>query len=196
MNALWWLYAVLLGAALANIVLSLTLQVKGQLVGRLRIHVPTLLWGLFIAILAMQVWIASVYEQTSVQEVSLLQLTAFLWVPLSTLVMSVLLGEQWWESDASGEALTAEEQFPRVIRAVLLVLFVMIGVNLAHQALSGSFTLDADRAFQALLALVAAVGLSNRRVRESIALPVVALAVLVAYLATVFGTVGVSPAGV
>lgn len=196
MNALWWLYAVLLGAAVANMVVSLTLQVKAHLVSGVRVHAPTLLWGLFISILAMQVWIASVYAQESVQEISLLELVAFLWVPLSTLVMSVLLGEQWWESSTAGTALTAHEQFPRVIRAVLLVLLVLIIVNLLHQALTESFALDLDRAFQGALAIVAAVGLLSRRLRESVVLPVIALGVLVAYLVTVFGTVGVSPAGV
>lgn len=196
MSALWWLYAVLLGAALANLAVSLTLQVKAHLLGRMRLHLPTFLWGVFLSLLAVQVWIASVYEQATVQEIPLLELAAFLWVPVSTLVMSVLLGEQWWESDASGQALTSAEQFPRVIRAVLWVLLAMIVVNLVHQAFTGRLEADLDRLFQVLLALSAVIGLVNRRWRESTVLPAVALAVLVAYLALVFGTVGISPAGI
>lgn len=196
MNALWWLYAVLLGAALANIVMSLTLQVKGRLVARIPVHLPSFLWGIVIALLAIQVWVASVYEQESTTEVNVLELAAFLWVPLSTLVMSVLLGEQWWESRAAGQAMTAQEQFPRIIGAVLWVFVVLIAVNLVHQAFSGSLQADLDRLFQLLLGLVAAAGLLSRRLRESVSLAVVAVVVLTAYLVLVYGTVGVSPLGI
>lgn len=196
MNALWWLYAVLLGAALANIVMSLTLQVKSRLVARIPVHLPSLLWGIVIALLASQVWVASVYEQESTTEVTVLELAAFLWVPLSTLVMSVLLGEQWWESRAAGDPMTAREQFPRIIGAVLWVFVVLIVVNLVHQAFSGSLQADLDRLFQVLLGLVAVAGLLSRRLRESAWLAVMAVAVLTAYLVMVYGTVGTSPLGI
>ena len=195
MNALWWLYAVVLGAALANITITLTLAVKSRLVTGSPVHVPTFLWGLFFALLSMQAWIASVGYQFSLAEVTVLEALALLWVPLSILVSSVFLGEHWWES-STDDSPSAAEQFPRVIAAVLWVFVVMVIVNEVLRAERGDLVVDIDLFFPGTMALLAACGIVIRRWRDGWALPGLMLVLLISYTALGYSTVGVSPAGI
>lgn len=195
MNALWWLYAVVLGAALANITITLTLAVKARLVTGSHVHLPTFLWGLFFALLAMQVWIASVVYQDSLTEVTVIEALALLWVPLSILISSVFLGEHWWDSSIT-ESPSAAEQFPRVITAVLWVLVFMVVVNELQRAARGDLLVDINLFFPGALALLALAGIIVRRLRESWMLPALMLVVLIMYTAIGYSTVGVSPAGI
>ncbi len=196
MNALWWLYAVVLGAALANLTVSLALQAKAHFVSDVRIHRPTFLWGLFLGLLAMQAWIASADYQATLVEVPTIDAVAFLWVPLSILVSSVFIGEQWWESSQADTPSSAAEQFPRVISPVLWVLVVMIIVNEVQRALRGDLAADINLYFPALLALIMGAGLIWRRWRDSTLLPVTVLLTMIGYVALGYSTVGASPAGV
>ncbi|MFM1917700.1 MAG: hypothetical protein RJB01_1215 [Actinomycetota bacterium] len=194
-NALWWLYAVVLGAALANTTITLTLAVKSRLVTGSRVHVPTVLWGLFFALLSMQAWIASVGYQASLAEVTVLEALALLWVPLSILASSVLLGEHWWGS-STDESPSAAEQFPRVITAVLWVFLVMVIVNEVLRASRGDLVVDIDLFFPGAMALVAACGIVIPRWRDGWPLPGLMLVLLTSYTALGYSTVGVSPAGI
>jgi hypothetical protein len=193
-NALWWLYAVVLGAALANTTITLTLAVKSRLVTGSRVHVPTVLWGLFFALLSMQAWIASVGYQASLAEVTVLEALARLWVPLSILASSVLLGEHWWGS-STDESPSAAEQFPRVITAVLWVFLVMVIVNEVLRASRGDLVVDIDLFFPGAMALLAACGIVIPRWRDGWPLPGLMLVLLTSYTALGYSTVGVSPAG-
>lgn len=186
MDALWWFYTVVLGAAFTQIALAIALQIKTRVGSGVPVHWPNLLWQFFLTILTIEAWIAVGYFQRSLQSMSVLNLLGFLWVPMGILMLSVFLADQWWNGAA---AQGDEERFNRLRPAFFTVLLLLPVVNLLHSASMGALAFNADLLFQLLIALGAVIGFFLRTLRADVILSAAMLAVITIYLFTSYGTI-------
>lgn len=188
MDALWWFYTVVLGAAFAQLAIGIAVQWKTHLATGETMHLPTLLWQVFLLVLTIQVWVAVGFYVRTITVMSVWSLLAFLAVPMGILVLSVLLADQWWNG---APGLADEARFARMRRAFFIVLLLIPVINLLHELALGSLGLDADLVFPLAIAVGAGIGLVLRRPRGDTVLAVAMIALVVAYLLTSYGTVSV-----
>jgi hypothetical protein len=154
-----------------------------------RPFVPVILWQIFLAVLNVQVWLAVTYYRENLQEVSILQVAAFLTVPAGILIMSYMLpGPMFGDEDE----LTPEVDFARVRPVFFGVLIAMVMVNLLHGFAIGEQGLDVDLLFQALIVLGGVVGLMVRKQRADIVLAAAMIAVLCTYIGVAYSSVSLA----
>lgn len=188
MDVLWWFYTVILGAAFIQVSISIAVQWKTSSANRERLHLPTLLWQVFLIILTVQVWVAvSVYLRT-VESMSVLSLLAFLWVPMGLLILSVFLADQWWNGKSTEDD---EQRFNALRRPFFLVLILIPVINLVHEITMGTASLDADTLFPLAIALGGVIGLRLRSARADSILAVAEILLVLVYLFAYYGTVSV-----
>ena len=188
MDALWWFYTIVLGAAFAQIATGMAVQWKIRAATAEPIFLPTMLWLGFLLILTIQVWIAVGFYQRTVTSMSILSLLAFLWVPMGIMVLSVFLAEPTW----NGSAPTSDEQrFTRLRRPFFTVLASIPLVNLVHEIALGSAGMDADLLFPVLLAAGAILGFFLRTRKADATLAGVMLVIICVYLVSSYGTVAI-----
>jgi hypothetical protein len=190
MARVWFFYTVILGMSFGQILHQLAVAVRewrikpGQ-----RPFVPVILWQIFLAVLNVQVWLAVTYYRENLQEVSILQVAAFLTVPAGILIMSYMLpGPMFGDEDE----LTPEVDFARVRPVFFGVLIAMVMVNLLHGFAIGEQGLDVDLLFQALIVLGGVVGLMVRKQRADIVLAAAMIAVLCTYIGVAYSSVSLA----
>ncbi|MGI9135917.1 MAG: hypothetical protein ACR2JS_02510 [Candidatus Nanopelagicales bacterium] len=188
MDALWWFYTIVLGAAFAQIAMGMAVQWKIRAATSEPIFLPALLWLGFLLILTIEIWIAVGFYQRTVTSMSILSLLAFLWIPMGILVLSVFLAEPTWSNSAPS---SDEERFARLRRPYFTVLVSIPIVNLVHEIALGSAGMDADLLFPVLLAAGAILGFFLRTRKTDAALAGVMLVIICVYLATSYGTVSI-----
>ncbi len=186
MDVLWWFYTIVLGAAFAQLAVALAVQWKVRVTTGRLLHLPTVLWLLFLLILTIQVWIAVGYYIRTVSSMSVISLLAFLWVPFGILIMCVFLTEGSWSASVSTDD---EERFSRLRRSFFVVLLLIPVVNVVHELALGSLGFDADLIFPGLIAVGAVIGLCIRGLKADTVLAAVMLAVVGCYLLMSYGTV-------
>lgn len=96
MDALWWFYTILLGAAFAQIAMGMAVQWKIRAATSEPLFWPTVLWLAFLIILTIEVWIAVGFYQRTETSMSIMSLLAFLWVPMGIMTLGVFLAEPTW----------------------------------------------------------------------------------------------------
>ena len=186
MDALWWFYTIVLGAAFAQIAMGMAVQWKIRAATTEPIFLPSMLWLGFLLILTIEVWIAVGYFQLTVTSMSVLSLLAFLWVPMGILVLGIFLAEPTWNGTAPA---SDQERFSRLRTPFFVVLLSIPVVNLFHEIALGSAGFDADLLFPLLLSGGAIIGLFLRSRRADALLAGAMLIVMCVYLFTSYGTV-------
>ena len=186
MDALWWFYTIVLGAAFAQIAMGIAVQWKIRAATAEPIFLPTMLWLGFLLILTIEVWIAVGSYQRSETSMSILSLLAFLWVPMGIMTLGVFLAEPTWNSGAPN---SDEERFARLRTPFFFVLASIPAVNLVHEISLGSAGIDADLAFPLILIVGAVIGFFIRGRRSDALLAGSMVAAISLYLFTSYGTV-------
>ncbi len=190
MNALWLFYTIVLGAAFAQISLSMAVQWKIHAATGERLYLPTFLWLGFLLILTVEAWVALGDYQRTTTSMSVLSMLAFLWVPLGVFTLSIFLAEPTWNGTAPADD---EERFTRLRGSFFTVLLLIPGINLLHEFFLGSVGFDSDLAFAALLILGALIGFRIRtRTADSI-LAGAMIVVISTYLFLEYGTISAIP---
>ena len=186
---MWWFYTVILGMSFGQVLQELAIGVRqwarAEPPGR-RPFLPAMLWQVFLLVLVVEVWLAVTYYRNTVEEVSILELVAFLAVPAGILVMSFLLPEARWDSETSPAA-----TFGRVRPIFFGVLIAMVAVNLLHDFIIGQQGFDLDLLFQCLILAGGIAGLMIRSITADSVLAAVLTAVVVTYIAVGYSTVQV-----
>lgn len=190
---MWWFYTVILGMSFGQVLQELAIGVREWAradarsdTAAHRPFLPAMLWQVFLLALVVQVWLAVTYYRDTVEEVSILELLAFLAVPAGILVMSFLLPEARWDAESSPAA-----TFARVRPIFFGVLIAMVGVNLLHSFLIGQQGFDLDLLFQCLIVVGAVFGLVIRGARADGVLAVVMTLVVLTYIGLGYSTVQV-----
>ena len=186
MDALWWFYTIVLGAAFAQLAMGLAIQWKIRAASSEPIFLPTVLWLGFLLILTIEVWIAVGFYQRTETSMSILSLLAFLWVPMGIMILGVFLAEPTWNGSAPS---SDEERFARLRTPFFTVMASIPVVNLVHEISLGSASFDADLVFPALLTVGAIVGFFLRSRRADALLAGAMLATISLYLVTSYGTI-------
>lgn len=189
MDALWWFYTIVLGAAFAQLAVGIAVQWKTHLASGEPMHLPTLLWQVFLVVLTIEVWVAVGFYVSSIRSMSVLSLLAFLAVPMGILVLSVLLADQWWNG---APGLPDEARFARMRPAFFTVLLLIPVINLGHELALGTLGVDGDLFFPLAIAAGAGVGFALRGPRADALLATAMTGVTLAYLLVSYGTVSVS----
>ena len=190
MPQVWFFYTVILGMSFGQILNQLATAIRewrtrpGQ-----RPFVPVILWQVFLAVLTVQVWLAVTYYRKSLEEVSILQVAAFLAVPAGILIMSFLLPGPM--VDDEGDA-SPEVDFARVRPVFFGVLIAMVSVNLLHGFVIGEQGSDVDLLFQVLVIFGGIVGLFVRNPRAGAVLAAAMIAVLCTYIGVAYSSVSLA----
>jgi hypothetical protein len=190
MARVWFFYTVILGMSFGQILHQLAVAIRewrikpGQ-----RPFVPVILWQVFLAVLNVQVWLAVTYYRENLDQVSILQVAAFLAVPAGILIMSYMLpGPMFGDEDE----LTPEVDFARVRPVFFGVLIAMVMVNLLHGFAIGEQGLDVDLLFQVLIVLGGVIGLMVRKPRADIVLAAAMIVVLCTYIGVAYSSVSLA----
>lgn len=186
MDFLWWFYTILLSTAFAQLAVALAVQWKARAAANTPLHPPTMLWLVFLLVLTIEVWIAVGYFIRTVTTMSIVDLLAFLWVPMGILFLGVFLADTTWLGAAPG---SDEERFSRLRTSFFSVLLAIPVVNFAHELYLGSLAADADLLFPGLIAVGAVVGFFIRGQRADTVLAAVMVVVITVYLLSSYGTV-------
>lgn len=186
---MWWFYTVILGMSFGQVLQELAIAVREWARSTRRPFLPGMLWQVFLLVLVVQVWLAVTYYRDTVTQVSILELLAFLVVPAGTLVMSFLLPEARWDSEAS-----QAETFGRVRPIFFGVLIAMVAVNLVHDFLIGQQGWDLDLLFQLLIIAGAVAGLTLRNTAADGVLAAAMTVVVLTYIGLCYSTVEVGSA--
>ncbi len=189
MDVLWWFYTVILGAAFTQVSIAIAVQWKTSSATGERLHLPTLLWQIFLIILTVQVWVAvSVYLRT-VESMSVLSLLAFLWVPMGLLILSIFLADQWWNGRSTDDD---EQRFNALRRPFFVVLILIPVINLVHEIAMGSAGFDDDTLFPLAIAIGGVIGLRLRSVRADSILAAAEILLVLVYLFAFYGSVSIT----
>ncbi|MEX1210658.1 MAG: hypothetical protein WEA35_07295 [Candidatus Nanopelagicales bacterium] len=210
--SVWWFYTIVLGMAFGQVSRNLAMQVKdARLHPERRGHLPTILWEIFLLLLIVQVWVAVTYYRETLDVLSVLELAAFLAVPLAIFLLATMLsdndsdgdeGAEGAEGDPDGDqdstgpdgapADPQERAFSRLRPIFFGVLITMIAVNIVHSLARGDLEMGIDLYAQVLLILGAILGffLSSRRADAILATAMIAT--VVAYIALAYDEVSVS----
>ncbi len=185
---MWWFYTVILGMSFGQVLGELALTVREWSRDRARRpFLPAVLWQVFLLVLVVEVWLAVTYYRTTLVEISVLELLAFLAVPGGILVMSFLLPAAQPGSQPDDE--TPAATFGRVRPVFFGVLIGIVAINLAHELLISRQGVDADLVFQVAIASGGVVGLLLRRPVADVALALAMIALLGVYIGTQYSTV-------
>lgn len=185
-DVLWWFYTILLSTAFAQLAVALAVLWKVRAGAGTPLNPPTMLWLVFLIILTIEVWIAVSYYVKTVSSMSIISLLAFLWVPMGILFLGVFLADTTWIGSAPQ---SDEERFNRLRKSFFTVLLLIPVVNFAHELYLGTFSVDADLIFPALIAVGAVIGYFIRTVRADTVLAAAMLVVITVYLVTSYGTI-------
>ncbi len=207
--SVWWFYTIVLGMAFGQVSRNLAMQVKdARLHPERRGHLPTILWEIFLLLLIVQVWVAVTYYRETLDVLSVLELAAFLAVPIAIFLLATMLsdndsdGDDGDEGDPDGDqdatgpdgapADPQERAFSRLRPIFFGVLITMIAVNIVHSWARGDLEMGIDLYAQILLILGAILGffLSSRRADAILATAMIAT--VVAYIALAYDEVSVS----
>jgi len=185
-DVLWWFYTIVLGGAFTQVAVALAVQWKVRAGAGTPVHPATVLWLVFLLILTIEVWIAVGYYIRTVDSMSIISLLAFLWVPMGILILGVFLADGTWTGAAPG---SDEERFSRLRIPFFSVLLLIPMVNVVHEFVLGSLSVDADLLFPGLIAIGAVVGFFIRGVKADGLLAAAMVVVIAVYLLTSYGTV-------
>jgi hypothetical protein len=188
MDALWWFYTILLGAAFAQIAMGMAVQWKIRAATSEPLFWPTVLWLAFLIILTIEVWIAVGFYQRTETSMSIMSLLAFLWVPMGIMTLGVFLAEPTWNGSAPA---SEEERFTRLRVPFFTVLASIPAVNLAHELALGSLGWDADLAFPVIMMLGAVAGFFLRTQKSDAILAGGMVVIISVYLVTSYGTISI-----
>lgn len=189
---MWWFYTIILGMSFGQVLEELAKAVRDwsrEPAGR-RPFLPAMLWQIFLLALIIQVWLAVTYYRETVRQISILELLAFLAVPVGILVMSFVLPDARPESRSG---MSAAATFGRIRPIFFGVLIAMVAVNLLHGFLIGQQDLDFDLVFQCLIIAGAVVGLRLRNTVADSVLAAVMIAIVLTYIGVGYSSVNVSP---
>lgn len=190
---LWFLYTIVLGAAFALVATAMARAVKMRCTQPgSRLFVTGLLWQGFLLLLVVQVWIAVAYYQTTVTQLSVLSLLAFLLVPVGIFVMGTLLDGDQTVNDQQD---SPREVFDRVRPVFFATLMAMVIGNIVHEWVLDprNMTVDSDLLFQLALVAGAVVGLVNRRRTLDPWIALALIVVLCAYILSDYAVIAVAP---
>lgn len=180
MSDLWWMHAVILGAAFALVAQAMAESIKNwRTHPGSRMFVTGLIWQIFLLLLILEVWVAFSYYQRTVTQLSVISMVAFLAVPVAIFIMSVLLQGNFSRVDhdaAEGEV------FDRVRPVFFGTLIALIVVNVLHEAVLGNAGFDSDLLFQMLLLAGGLVGLVIKGRPADTWLGVVMIGIISAYI--------------
>lgn len=201
-SPVWWFYTIVLGMAFAQVAQSLAVQAKrARLDGVRRPHAPTILWEVFLLLLVVQVWVAVGYYRDTLERISVLELAAFLVVPLGIFLLATILGDnlaagvlarESGDGDAESAEGIRERAFERLRPLFFGTLIAMIAINLVHAYSRGDLEPNIDLAVQLLLVAGAVIGLFLTSRRADTVLAAAMIVVLAAYIAIAYGTLSVN----
>ncbi|MCH9666296.1 MAG: hypothetical protein K0U76_04575 [Actinomycetia bacterium] len=185
---MWWFYTVILGIAFGQLISQLAVAVRDWCwEPQRRPFVPAMLWQIFLLVLVIEVWLASTYYRQTVTQTTILELVAYLVVPAGILVMSVLLPPSKPVVETDG--LSPSVAFARVRPIFFGVLIFFIAVNVLHEILIGELSRDLDLLFQGLIVAGGVAGLFLRKTAADIALAILMIALVIAYIGMGYATV-------
>ena len=180
----FWFYAIVLGAAFAQVARDLALQIRDTVRESHRsIFWPTILWQIFLLLLSVEVFIAVAAYTSEPQVRSVLNFMAFLAVPVGIFIASLLL------EGGPEEALDPRHSFARSRRVLFAIIVALPAINIAHELILGEAGLDGDLLFQALLIIGGTIGFFVRSTKADVALAVAMNVVIAAYIGTMYSTV-------
>lgn len=190
MARVWFFYTVILGMSFGQILHQLAVAIREWRVNPgQRPFFPVILWQVFLAVLSVQVWLAVTYYRENLEQISILQVAAFLVVPAAILLMSyVLPGPMFSDEDE----LTPEVDFARVRPVFFGVLIAMVMVNLMHGLATGEQGLDVDLLFQVLIVLGGVIGLIVRTQRADVVLATAMTGLLCTYIGVAYSSVSLA----
>lgn len=190
---MWWFYTVILGLSFGDIVRDLASALADWRRRPERsTYWPAVLWQVFLLILIVEVWLAVTYYRATITQLSILELVAFLCVPIGILIMSFLLPDSQVDSD-DDNAVSPATDFSRVRPLFFGVFIALVGINVLHGFLIGQLAFDSDLLFQGLLLLGAIVGLFLRGTRSDVVLAIAMIAILIVYICVDFSIVPLEP---
>ena len=185
---MWWFYTVILGMSFGQILGELAQSGPEWSRSRARRpFLPAVLWQVFLLVLVVEVWLAVTYYRTTLVQISVLELLAFLAVPGGILVMSFLLPAAQPGQQSDDE--TPAAAFDRMRPVFFGVLIGIVAINLAHELLISQQGLDADLVFQIVIAAGGVVGLLLHKPAADVALAVAMIAILGVYIGSQYSTV-------
>lgn len=200
MCPVWWFYTIVLGGAFAQVARSLAGQAKeARLTPQHRVHAPTVLWEVFLLVLIVQVWVAVTYFRENLVEMSVLQLGAFLAVPVAIFLLATILNDGSRDKAKDGESddgeppedVRRDQDFGRLRPLFFGVIVAMVIINLVHSLLRGDLAPGVDLTAQLLLLAGGVTGFFLRSRRADTVLAIAMVAVVVGYIALAYGTVSV-----
>ncbi|TEX51385.1 MAG: hypothetical protein B7C55_05865 [Actinomycetales bacterium mxb001] len=180
----FWFYAIVLGAAFAQVSRDLALQVRDTVRESHRsIFWPTLLWQVFLLLLCIEVFIAVAAYTSEPQDRSVLNFMAFLAIPVGIFIASLLL------EGGPDEALDPQRCFARSRKVLFAIVIALPAMNIVHEAILGEAGLDGDLLFQVLLIIGGVIGFFVRSTRADVVLAVAMNVVIATYIGTLYSTV-------
>lgn len=180
----FWFYAIVLGAAFAQVARDLALQVRDTVrLGTSRIFWPTILWQVFLLLLCIEVFIAVAAYTSQPQDRSVLNFMAFLAVPVGIFIASLLL------EGGPDEALNPRNCFARSRRVLFAIIVALPATNIVHELILGEAGLDGDLLFQVVLIAGGAIGFFVRSTRGDVILALGMNVVMATYIGTMYSTV-------
>jgi hypothetical protein len=195
----WWFYTIVLGGAFAQVARSLAGQAKeARLKPAQRVHAATVLWEVFLLLLIVQVWVAVGYYRETLGSMTVLQLAAFLAVPVGIFLLATILNDNGAKSDdapSDGDPESSDPQaaaFGRLRTLFFGVVIAMVAINMLHSWLRGDLVPGIDLAAQSAIVVGAVIGLFLRSRKADAVLAIVMIVVIAAYLGLAYGSVTVA----